>query len=90
MKKSIVKTATLVLFISFFILALPSLNFAEKKPVMKSFIFTQSGLMLNLFLPWLILLSNSNSRINTSKNNVPLLSVRPLAEFSIGRPGTGD
>ena len=90
MKKNIVKVTSLILFISFLIMALPNLNFAEKKPVIKSFIFTQSGPLLTSFLPWLIILSNRNSGIITSKNNVPLLSVRPLAEMSIGRPGTGD
>lgn len=92
MQKVTPKLVVIVLLFAFILLALPNLNFAEKKKTKNNItvILAQSGHLFSSLFPWLNIASFAKTRAVTQKNQSQLLSVKILAEISIGRPGTGD
>jgi hypothetical protein len=89
MKKSFLKPAAVVLCFGFLLMAVPSLNCAEKKAVKISFKLDITQTISSLF-PWLNPLFAGGSKTKGSAILPFGGIVKPTGDAPIGKPGSGD
>jgi len=93
MKKSFHKAVAVLVCFGFLLMAIPNLNFAEKKtPKFNSaLLLSHSGQMLAALSPGLNPILNSGSKGKISRGTPSSGGiVRPTGDYPIGKPGTGD
>lgn len=93
MKKSFPKAVAVLVCFGFLLMAVPNLNFAEKKtPKLNiTLLLSQSGQMLAALSPGLNPILNSGSKGKISRGTPSSGGiVRPTGDAPIGKPGTGD
>ena len=89
MKKSLLKPVAVLLCFGFLLMAVPSLNSAEKKTAKLNLKLAITQSVISLF-PWLGALIGSGFK--TKSSTIPSFGgiVKPTGDGSIGKPGTGD
>ena len=91
MKRSFLKTVAVLLCFVFLLMAVPTLNFAEKKTPKLTLLLSQSGQMLTVLIPGLNPIFNTGPKAKISKGTPSSGGiVRPTGDAPIGKPGTGD
>ena len=93
MKKSFHKAVAVLVCFGFLLMAVPNLNFAEKKTPKLNLTLqlSQSGQMLAALFPGLNPILNSGSKGKISRGTPSSGGiVRPTGDSPIGKPGTGD